>query len=259
MSELTVSDLRGGYSTADSILKGVDLAVRPGRIVAIIGPNGAGKSTLLKAIAGLIRITGGEITVDGASITRSNTRAIVQRGIGFVPQEANVFPTLSVRENLEMGGWLAPRETRHRVEAMFGRFPILAEKRRQAAASLSGGQRQILSMAMAMMTEPGILLLDEPTAGLSPIAATELFDTVVAIRDTGVAVAMVEQNALAALGRSDDAYLLVDGRNAKTGSAAEFLADESVRHMFLGDRAASAPPPGGAESNESQTRRQDDA
>ncbi len=234
MSRLTVTGLAGGYTLADSILRGIDLTVQAGRLTAIIGPNGAGKSTLLKAVAGLIKITGGTIRFDERDITRAAPGTIAGLGIGFVPQEANVFASLSVAENLEMAGWLEPKRTRARLAELYGRFPVLAEKRREISRHLSGGQRQILAMAMAMMTAPTILLLDEPTAGLSPVAAAELFSVVGGIRADGVGIAMVEQNAVSALEHADDAYLLVDGRNAKTGSAADFLADESVRRMFLG-------------------------
>ncbi|MEZ5823890.1 MAG: ABC transporter ATP-binding protein [Geminicoccaceae bacterium] len=235
MSRLEVRGLAGGYSTADHILKGVDLTVEPEQITAIIGPNGAGKSTLLKAVAGLIRIQAGTIELDGKPLAGLSPRAIAGHGIGFVPQEANVFASMSVNENLEMGGWLAS-DTAERQARLYERFPMLAEKRRATAGSLSGGQRQILAMAMAMMTEPRILLLDEPTAGLSPVAAGELFDTVDAIRASGVAIAMVEQNAMAALRRADMACLLVDGANARTGRAASFLEDASIREIFLGER-----------------------
>lgn len=234
MSRLQVTGLEGGYTHADSILKGVSLAIEPGRVVAIIGPNGAGKSTLLKAIAGLIVITGGSVTLDGQDITGASPRRVAGLGIGFVPQEANIFGAMTVTENLEMGGWMTPGHAKQRTAELLERFPILFEKRRQQARTLSGGQRQILAMAIALMTDPAILLLDEPSAGLSPKAAAELFDTVVAIRSNGVAIAMVEQNAVAALEQADEASLLVDGRNAKTGSAQSFLDDPELRHLFLG-------------------------
>ncbi|MEM7442248.1 MAG: ABC transporter ATP-binding protein [Pseudomonadota bacterium] len=234
MTQLRVSCLEGGYTSADSILKGVDLAIEPGRIIAVIGPNGAGKSTLLKGIAGLIIITGGSITLDGNDITGASPRRVAGLGVGFVPQEANIFGALTVTENLEMGGWMAPAITNERISGIFDRFPILAEKRKQQARTLSGGQRQILAMAIALMTDPAILLLDEPSAGLSPKAAGELFDTIATIKANGVGIAMVEQNAVAALERSDDASLLVDGKNAKRGSAKSFLDDPELRHLFLG-------------------------
>jgi branched-chain amino acid transport system ATP-binding protein len=223
-----------GYASADMILKGVDLAVAPHEVVAIIGPNGAGKSTLLKAIAGILRPSAGTILLDGAPIAGRPARGICSAGLAFVPQEANVFPTMSVRENLEMGGFVQPKETRRRIEAIFARFPMLAEKRRQAARTLSGGQRQILAMAMALMVEPKLLLLDEPSAGLSPIAAEALFDTIRGIHAGGTAIAMVEQNALEALAIATRGVILVDGRNAREGEAAALAADPEVRRIFLG-------------------------
>jgi branched-chain amino acid transport system ATP-binding protein/neutral amino acid transport system ATP-binding protein len=223
-----------GYAAADMILKGVDLVVAPHEVVAIIGPNGAGKSTLLKAIAGILTPSAGTITLSGSPIQGRPAREICASGLAFVPQEANVFPTMSVRENLEMGGFVQPRETRQRIEEIFVRFPILAEKRRQAARTLSGGQRQILAMAMALMVAPKLLLLDEPSAGLSPIAAEKLFDTIRGIHAEGTAIAMVEQNALEALAIANRGVILVDGRNAREGAAAELATDPEVRRIFLG-------------------------
>jgi branched-chain amino acid transport system ATP-binding protein/neutral amino acid transport system ATP-binding protein len=223
-----------GYGAADEILKGVDITVAPGELVTIIGPNGAGKSTLLKAVAGLLALKSGTIALDGAAIERLPARDRARRGIAFVPQEANVFPTMSVWENLEMGGFVTPKNLRARIDAMFTRFPMLAEKRRAAARTLSGGQRQILAMAMALMVQPRLLLLDEPSAGLSPVAASALFDTIAAIHAEGTAIAMVEQNALEGLAIADTGLVLVDGRNALIGPAADLAADPSVRRLFLG-------------------------
>lgn len=223
-----------GYGAADEILKGACLDVDAGELVAIVGPNGAGKSTLLKAIAGLLRLKSGEMLLDGASIAPLPARERARRGIAFVPQEANVFPTMTVRENLEMGGFVQARESRARIEALLARFPMLAEKRRAPARTLSGGQRQVLAMAMALMVDPKLLLLDEPSAGLSPIAAQRLFDDIVAINRTGISIAMVEQNAREALTVADRAYILVDGRNHREGSAAALAADPDIRRIFLG-------------------------
>ncbi len=234
MGLLTVDSLVAGYSSADRILKGVELSVDPGEVVCIIGPNGAGKSTLLKAIAGLLTPSEGAIRLRDRELTGWPARDVARAGIAFVPQEMNVFPTMSVRENLEIGGYVAPLRTRERIEAAFERFPMLAERRRSAARTLSGGQRQVLAMAMALMVEPEVLMLDEPSAGLSPVAAEHLFDTIRAIRDDGVAIAMVEQNALEGLALADRAYIMVDGRNSKTGPAAELAADPEVRRVFLG-------------------------
>ncbi len=234
MGTLTARGIVAGYSAADEVLKGVDLEVHPGEIVCIIGPNGAGKSTLLKAIAGLLRPSQGRVELQGADITGLAARDISRRGLAYVPQEHNVFPTMSVRENLEMGGYVDPGGTEARIEAAFVRFPVLAAKRRHAARGLSGGERQMLAMAMALMVEPAVLLLDEPSAGLSPLAAEKLFESIVAIHEGGVSIALVEQNANEALAISDKAYILVDGRNSRTGNAKELAEDPEIRRIFLG-------------------------
>ena len=234
MGLLTASDVVSGYSRGDMILKGVSIDVNRAEIVCIIGPNGAGKSTLMKTIAGLLKPQAGSIEMDGKDIGGLRARDIARRGIAFVPQEANVFPSMSVRENLEIGAYVDGKPTRQRVDAMLDRFPMLAEKRRAAARTLSGGQRQVLAMAIAMMVEPQLLMLDEPSAGLSPTAASDLFETIRQIRSSGVAIVMVEQNALEALHLSDRAFILVDGKNNRTGPAAELAADPDVRRAFLG-------------------------
>ena len=224
-----------GYGVADEILKGAALSVAPGEMVAIIGPNGAGKSTLLKAVAGLLRLKSGSIRLDGDEIKATPARERARRGVAFVPQEANIFPTLSVRENLEMGGFILPRAAvRGRIDGLLQRFPMLAGKRRDAARTLSGGQRQVLAMAMALMVEPRLLLLDEPSAGLSPVAAAALFETIADIHRQGVPMAVVEQNAHEALAIADTGLVLVDGRVARTGPAAALAADPEVRRLFLG-------------------------
>jgi branched-chain amino acid transport system ATP-binding protein len=234
MGLLTASGVVAGYGAADEILKGVDLRVEPGEIVGIIGPNGAGKSTLLKAIAGLLRPRAGAITLDGRDIAGQAPREISRMGLAYVPQEHNIFPTMSVLENLEMGGYIDPQGARQRIDGVLARFPVLGAKRRHAARSLSGGERQILAMAMALMVEPAVLLLDEPSAGLSPVAAERLFDAIRQINGEGVSIAMVEQNANEALAISQRAYVLVDGRNSRTGPAAQLAADPEVRRLFLG-------------------------
>jgi branched-chain amino acid transport system ATP-binding protein len=231
---LTVEGVVAGYSAADEVLKGVDLEVERGEIVSVIGPNGAGKSTLLKVIAGVLIPSRGRVRLGDTAIEGRRPREISALGVAFVPQERNVFPTLSVRENLEMGGYLDPGAVRRRIEAIFARFPLLAERRRHAARTLSGGQRQILAMAMALMVEPSLLLLDEPSAGLAPMAAERLFETIGAINRDGVAIVMVEQNALEALAIAARGYILVDGRNSRTGPAAALAADPDVRRIFLG-------------------------
>jgi branched-chain amino acid transport system ATP-binding protein len=231
---LIVEGVVAGYSAADEVLKGVDLEVERGEIVSVIGPNGAGKSTLLKVIAGVLAPSRGHVRLGDASIEGRPAREISALGVAFVPQERNVFPTLSVRENLEMGGYLDPRGARSRIEAIFARFPLLAERRRHAARTLSGGQRQILAIAMALMVEPSLLLLDEPSAGLAPRAAERLFETIGAINRDGVAIVVVEQNALQALAIATRGYILVDGRNSRSGGAAALAADPDVRRIFLG-------------------------
>ena len=234
MGLLTVDGLVAGYSAADEVLKGVSFAVEAGEIVGVIGPNGAGKSTLFKAVAGLLKPGRGEIRLEGRPIGGRPPREVARLGVAYVPQEQNIFPTMSVRENLEMGGYVDPRGSARRIDTVFERFPVLAGKRRHAARTLSGGERQILAMAMALMVEPKLLLLDEPSAGLAPLAAERLFESIAAVNREGVAVAMVEQNASEALAVADRAYILVDGRNHRSGSAAELAADPDIRRIFLG-------------------------
>jgi branched-chain amino acid transport system ATP-binding protein/neutral amino acid transport system ATP-binding protein len=223
-----------GYGDADEILKGAAIAVRPGELVAIIGPNGAGKSTLLKAVAGLLRLKSGRILLEGVAVEGLPARERARLGMAFVPQEANIFPRLTVRENLEVGGYLDRGSVAARVAALFERFPMLGQKRRAAARSLSGGQRQVLAMAMALMVKPRLLLLDEPSAGLSPVAAEALFDDIAAIHVEGTGIAMVEQNALEALAIADRGLVLVDGRSVREGPARELAEDPEVRRLFLG-------------------------
>ena len=234
MSLLAARDIVAGYGRGDQILKGAHLAIEPDEIVAVIGPNGAGKSTLLKTIAGLLHPAQGEIRLRGDPIHALPPREVSRRGVAFVPQEQNVFATLTVRENLEMGGWLDPPATKRRIDEVFTRFPMLAERRSRAARVLSGGQRQVLAMAMALMVQPALLLLDEPSAGLSPLAAETLFDTIRAINRDGVAIIMVEQNATQALEVAHRATILVDGRNIRDGAAAALAADPEIRRIFLG-------------------------
>ncbi len=223
-----------GYGAADEILKGAELAVAQGEMVAVIGPNGAGKSTLLKAIAGLLRLKSGAILLDGAQVRHLSPGDRARRGIAFVPQEANVFRSMTVRENLEMGGLIERAGARARIDALFARFPMLGAKRRSAARTLSGGQRQVLAMAMALMVSPRLLLLDEPSAGLSPAAAESLFDTIAAIHRGGTSVVMVEQNAREALMIADRGVVLVDGRTVREGKAREMAEDAEVKQLFLG-------------------------
>ena len=232
-----LSGLRGGYAAADEIVKGADLSVAPGEIVALIGPNGAGKSTLLKLVAGLLTPGGGSVRFKDREIAGLGAPKISRLGLSFVPQERNVFGTMTVAENLEMGGYLDGVHARQRRTELYQRFPMLADKRRAAARTLSGGQRQILAMAIALMNAPDLLLLDEPTAGLSPRAAEELFGTILALNRSGVAILMVEQNALEALAVSARAYVLVQGRPEREGRAADLASDPTVRDLFLGGEA----------------------
>jgi branched-chain amino acid transport system ATP-binding protein/neutral amino acid transport system ATP-binding protein len=231
---LGVAGVVAGYSAADRILKGLDLAVFDGEIVCIIGPNGAGKSTLLKAIAGLLHPSDGSIRLKDKPIIGLRPREIAALGIAYVPQEHNVFPSMTVHENLEMGGYADRAGGRSRLDSVMQRFPVLDRKRRQAARTLSGGERQILAMGMALMVEPTLLLLDEPSAGLSPVAAQALFAEIQAINRSGIAIALVEQNANEALAISHRAYILVDGRNSREGEADTLASDPEIRRLFLG-------------------------
>ena len=231
---LSVTDVVAGYGAHDEVLKSVGMTVAERELVVLIGPNGAGKSTLLKSIAGFLKPREGAIIFEGKPIGGLKPREITRRGIAFVPQEANVFPSLTIEANLEMGGYVDRRATKGRLQSAYARFPVLAERRKQDARTLSGGQRQMLAMAMALMAAPRLLLLDEPSAGLSPAAAYELFALIRDLHADGMTVVMVEQNALDALEIADRGYLLVDGSNAREGAARVLAADAEVRHAFLG-------------------------
>lgn len=234
MSILAVEDAVAGYSSAEQILKGASLRVEAGEIVTIIGPNGAGKSTLLKAIAGLLPLAEGRITLNGADVTRGTALDRARHGVSFVPQERNVFGTLTVGENLVTSAFLEPGTARSRADDMYARYPMLAERRRSLARTLSGGQRQILAMAMGLMTGPSLLLLDEPTAGLSPKAADGLFEAIVALNAGGLPVLMVEQHATEALAISSRGYVLVAGRNSADGPGPALATNPDIRRLFLG-------------------------
>ena len=234
MSILTVAEAVGGYSPEEQILKGVSLHVDTGEIVSIIGPNGAGKSTLLKAVAGLLVLSTGSIVFEGRALEDTDAMARARAGIAFVPQERNVFGTMSVAENLIISAFLEPGKARERSEALYARYPMLAGKRNALARTLSGGQRQILAMAMGLMSAPRLMLLDEPTAGLSPKAADELMDAIVALNAGGLPILMVEQHAVEALAISHRGYVLVAGRNSATGAGDALAADPEIRRLFLG-------------------------
>ena len=230
---LELKDIFAGYGETE-ILHGVNLSVNMGEIVAIIGPNGAGKSTAIKAILGLLNITKGSVLLNGNDITDTAPDRVVTKGISYVPQTHNVFVNLSVQENLEMGAWTRSEGINERLEEMFTLFPDLREKRRQAAGSLSGGQRQMVAMAKALMVDAKVLLLDEPTAGLSPKYRGEIFSTIKEINSTGVPILIVEQNAKQALGCANRGYVIVDGTNRFQGTGTDLLEDRDVARMFLG-------------------------
>ena len=235
---LAATDIVAGYFGGLPVVHGISLEVAPREIVTLIGPNGAGKSTFLKAIAGLIAPEGGRILLGERDVTALPAHRAVAAGIGYVPQTANVFTTLTIHENLKVGGHTLRRELAARLERAYALFPVLAEKRREQGRSLSGGQRQMLAIARALMTEPKVLLLDEPTAGLAPQVVGEVFRLLRRLAESGVAVLMVEQNAKAALGISDRGYVLAEGRNRIAGRAADLLNDPQVAEAFLGGRRA---------------------
>ncbi len=237
---LIADDVVAGYVRGLPIVHGISLAVAPREIVTIIGPNGAGKSTFLKAVAGLIATESGGVALGGRDVTALPAHKIVAAGIGFVPQTGNVFTTLTIHENLKVGGHTLRGELAARIERAYGLFPILAEKRRQRARVLSGGQRQMLAIARALMTDPRLIMLDEPTAGLAPKVVGEVFQQLRRLAEAGVAVLMVEQNAKAALRVSDRGYVLAEGRNRIAGRAADLLADAAVAEAFLGGKRGRA-------------------
>ncbi len=230
---LVAEGLVGGYGGAD-ILKGVSIRLDPGEIVVIVGPNGAGKSTVMKAVFGLVHLRDGTVSFDGAEISKLPTEQRVRRGLAYVPQERNVFVSLSVHENLEMGGFVRKTIPRAVFDRVYTLFPALAEKRKQAAGELSGGQRQMLAVGRALMVEPKVLLLDEPTAGLSPRAMGDIFACIRAINGQGVGILMVEQNARQALGLAHRGYVLATGENRYTDTGAALLANREVAESFLG-------------------------
>ncbi len=230
---LEASELVGGYGGMD-ILNGVDIAVGSGEIVVIVGPNGAGKSTALKAIVGLIPLKSGRVTFAGAEITGEAPEHLAARGIAYVPQEHNVFRTLTVEENLAMGAYLRRDDIAPVTARVYDLFPALKDKRRQCAGELSGGQRQMVAIGRALMIEPKLLLLDEPTVGLSPKVIGEIFGRIQAINASGVGILMVEQNARAALSVAHRGYVLATGRNRFTDRAAALLANREVAEAFLG-------------------------
>ncbi|WP_426435791.1 ABC transporter ATP-binding protein [Bradyrhizobium genosp. P] len=239
MTTLNASAVCGGYATADFIVKGVDITVAPRDLAVIIGPNGAGKSTFLKLLAGLLPKRTGEVSIDGTALPAGDAHAACERGVSFVLQERNVFGSLSVQENLEMGGYLLRSGLKSRIEEQLSRFPMLRGRLRDKAGNLSGGQRQVLAVAVALMTNPSVLLLDEPTAGLSPAAAKDIFVLIRDLAASGLAILMVEQNALLALEYGTRGIVLVAGKKVLDDASASVIQDDEIRHLFLG-RAAPA-------------------
>ena len=233
MSFLSATGMTGGYGGVD-IIHDCEIKVEKGEIAVVVGPNGAGKSTAMKAVFGMLQLREGSVVLDGEDITAMAPQDRVAHGMGFVPQNRNVFVSLTVEENLEMGAFIREDDITDSLEQVYGLFPILREKRKQPAGELSGGQRQQVAVGRALMTKPTLLMLDEPTAGVSPIVMDELFDKIIEIARTGVAILMVEQNARQALEIADHGYVLVQGRNKFTDSGEALLANEEVRRSFLG-------------------------
>ena len=226
--------MTGGYGKGPDILHGCTIAVEKGEIAVIVGPNGAGKSTAMKAVFGMLDVRQGHVRLDGEDITSLSPQDRVAKGMGFVPQTSNIFTSMTVEENLEMGAFIRRDDFRDTMAQVYDLFPILKEKRYQAAGELSGGQRQQVAVGRALMTQPKVLMLDEPTAGVSPIVMDELFDRIIEVARTGIPILMVEQNARQALEIADKGYVLVQGANAFTGTGKELLEDPEVRKSFLG-------------------------
>ena len=233
MTALIGSAMVGGYGGAD-ILKGCNVTAESGEIAVIVGPNGAGKSTAMKAIFGMLELRSGSVILDGEDITTLPPQHRVQRGMGFVPQTQNVFTSMTVEENLEMGGFIRNHDFSDTIAEIYDLFPVLREKRNQLAGELSGGQRQQVAVGRALMTQPKVLMLDEPTAGVSPIVMDDLFDRIIDVARTGIAILMVEQNAKQALAIADRGYVMVQGENRYTDTGAALLGNPDVRKAFLG-------------------------
>ena len=233
MNYLIGENLTGGYGGAD-IIRNCNVSVGKGEIAVVVGPNGAGKSTAMKALLGMLSLRKGRVFLDGNDITGMSPQERVSHGMAFVPQNQNVFVTLTVQENLEMGAYLRRDDITETMNQVFELFPVLKEKRRQLAGELSGGQRQQVAVGRALMTGPSVLMLDEPTAGVSPIVMDELFERIIEVKRTGIAILMVEQNARQALNIADQGFVLVTGENRFTDTGEALLANEEVRKSFLG-------------------------
>jgi len=233
MISLIGSNLTAGYGGVD-IIKNITLEIKQGEIAVIVGPNGAGKSTAMKALLGMLKLTHGSVNFAEDDISNMLPQDRVNLGIAFVPQTNNVFTGMSVEENLEMGGFIRTDEIHHTIDDIYNLFPVLKEKRNQNAGELSGGQRQQVAFGRALMTKPKILMLDEPTAGVSPIVMDELFSRIIEVGKTGVGILMVEQNAKQALSIADRGYVLVNGKNSREGSGQDLLNNPEVRKSFLG-------------------------
>ena len=233
MSYLLGENLIGGYGTGD-ILKGCTISAAQGEISVVVGPNGAGKSTAMKAILGMLKVLKGKVTLAGQDITIMSPQQRVQLGMAFVPQTNNVFSSMTVEENLELGAYVRTDDFSDTMDQVYELFPVLKEKRLQPAGELSGGQRQQVAVGRALMTKPSVLMLDEPKAGVSPIVMDELFDRIINVKKTGIAILMVEQNARQALAIADRGFVLVTGQNRITDSGQVLLANEEVRRSFLG-------------------------
>ena len=231
---LVGANMTGGYDNGPDILHDCTIAVEAGEIAVIVGPNGAGKSTAMKAVFGMLNLRKGSVRLNGEDIGALTPQARVRRGMGFVPQTGNIFPSMTVQENLEMGAFIRDDDIRGTMEQVFDLFPILRDKRAQAAGELSGGQRQQVAVGRALMTQPKVLMLDEPTAGVSPIVMDELFDRIIEVARTGIPILMVEQNARQALEIADKGYVMVQGANRYTDTGEALLADPEVRKSFLG-------------------------